>query len=169
MKSVEAASRGRRPGQLTGMRGVYLVAAELSRLGFIASPTSRTAQGADILVTDQACQRAYTVQVKTNFAAANSWFVGEHMPVSETHVFVLVDLQSDKSEPEYYVVPSIVIKERTVHEPNGKIFSIYKRDNKRGEKGVYDYKDNWNVFGDSHAEVKVEDSPEIEEESATQN
>jgi len=26
--------------QLAGMRGVYLVAAELSRLGFIASPTS---------------------------------------------------------------------------------------------------------------------------------
>ena len=39
--------------QLTGMRGVYLVAAELSRLGFIASPTSRSAIGADILATDQ--------------------------------------------------------------------------------------------------------------------
>ena len=35
--------------QLTGMRGVYLVAAELSRLGFIASPTSRSAVGSDIL------------------------------------------------------------------------------------------------------------------------
>jgi hypothetical protein len=36
-------------GQLTGMRGVYLVAAELSRLGFITSPTSRSALAADIL------------------------------------------------------------------------------------------------------------------------
>jgi putative addiction module component (TIGR02574 family) len=41
-------------GQLTEMRGVYLVAAELSRLGFIASPTSRSALAADILVPDQA-------------------------------------------------------------------------------------------------------------------
>ena len=32
-------------GQLTGMRGVYLVAAELARLGFVASPTSRNAVG----------------------------------------------------------------------------------------------------------------------------
>lgn len=32
--------------QITGMRGVYLVAAELSRLGFIVSPTSRGARGA---------------------------------------------------------------------------------------------------------------------------
>ena len=38
--------------QLTGMRGVYLVAAELARHGFIASPTSRSAQAADILATD---------------------------------------------------------------------------------------------------------------------
>ena len=30
--------------QYTGMTGVYLVAAELSRRGFIASPTSRSAQ-----------------------------------------------------------------------------------------------------------------------------
>lgn len=34
--------------QLTVMRGVYLVAAELSRLGVIASPSSRSAIGADI-------------------------------------------------------------------------------------------------------------------------
>jgi len=59
-------------GQLTGMRGVYLVAAELSRLGFIASPTSRSALAADILVTDQACQRAFSVQVKTNSEALTS-------------------------------------------------------------------------------------------------
>ena len=32
-------------GQMTGMRGVYLVAAELARLGFVASPTSRSAWG----------------------------------------------------------------------------------------------------------------------------
>jgi hypothetical protein len=48
------------------MRGVYLVASELSRLGFIASPTSRSAIGADILVTDQKCKRTYSVQVKKN-------------------------------------------------------------------------------------------------------
>ncbi|MGO9215898.1 MAG: hypothetical protein ACLP9S_18715 [Syntrophales bacterium] len=47
--------------QLTGMRGVYLVAAELSRLDFIASPTSRSAMGADILATDQKCQNTFSV------------------------------------------------------------------------------------------------------------
>src|SRR5215208_4312133 len=52
--------------QMTGMLGVYMVAAELSRLGFIVSPTSRSARGADLLVTNQTCTRTISVQVKTN-------------------------------------------------------------------------------------------------------
>ena len=52
--------------QLTGMTGVYLAAAELSHRGFIVSPTSRSARGADLLVSDQDCQKAWSVQVKTN-------------------------------------------------------------------------------------------------------
>ena len=52
--------------QLTGMIGVYLAAAELSHRGFIVSPTSRSARGADLLVTDQDCQKTWSVQVKTN-------------------------------------------------------------------------------------------------------
>lgn len=59
--------------QLTGMRGVYLVAAELSRLGFLAAPTSRSAIGADILATDQSCKRTYSVQVKTNAKTFSFW------------------------------------------------------------------------------------------------
>ena len=46
--------------QITGMRGVSVVAAELSKHGFIASPTSRSARGADILATDAECKRAFS-------------------------------------------------------------------------------------------------------------
>lgn len=52
--------------QVSGMRGVYLVAAKLSERGFIVSPTLRNAAGADLLVTDQKCRKAFTVQVKVN-------------------------------------------------------------------------------------------------------
>ena len=40
--------------QLSGMRGVYLVAAELVARGFIVSVTSRSAAGADLLVIGRA-------------------------------------------------------------------------------------------------------------------
>jgi len=59
------------------MRGLYLVAAELSRLGFIVSPNARSAQGADLLVTDPECRRAMSVQVKTNARTFNLWLMGE--------------------------------------------------------------------------------------------
>jgi hypothetical protein len=150
-------------GQLTGMRGVYLVAAVLSRLGFIASPTSRSALAADILVTDQACQRAFSVQVKTNSDAPNFWLVGKHAVVSETHVYVLVNLNSKKdlARPEFFVVPSSVLKARTVYtrHPKSEFWSVFRDDNPRkGIKGVRSYEDKWDVFGDPHAEQKMEEA-----------
>jgi hypothetical protein len=150
-------------GQLTGMRGVYLVAAELSRLGFIASPTSRSALAADILVTDQECQRAFSVQVKTNSEAPNFWLVGKHTPVSPTHVYVLVNLNSkmELAKPEFFVVPSSALKERTVYTkyPKSEFWSVYRNDNPtKGIKGVLAYKDKWDVFGDPHAEVGLENA-----------
>ena len=105
--------------QLTGMRGVYLVAAELSRMGFIASPTSRSAIGADILVTDQACSRTYAVQVKTNARTFGFWLVGAKAKTyhSPTHIYVLVNIRNSKAGEsiEYYVVPSAVVAEKTVY------------------------------------------------------
>ena len=103
--------------QLTGMRGVYLVAAELSRLGFIASPTSRSAIGADILATDQRCLRTYSVQVKTNASRGNFWLVGEKTRgrASQSHIYVLVHLRRvrDAEKVEFYVVPSRVVARKT--------------------------------------------------------
>lgn len=151
-------------GQLTGMRGVYLVAAELSRLGFIASPTSRSAQGADILVTDQVCQRAFSVQVKTNAVTFGFWLTGKRTAAADTHVYVLVNLRSkDGNEKcEYFVVPSNVAEKIKIPSKTAKatFWSIYRKD-------VLGYKDKWDVFGDPHAQFKAEDSLEnsMEDES----
>jgi hypothetical protein len=73
---------------MTGMRGVYLVAAELAKRGFVVSPTSRSAMGADLLVTDQKCKRAFSVQVKTNGRTFNFWLIGKRAKetVSGTHI-----------------------------------------------------------------------------------
>ena len=64
-------------GQGTGMRAVYQVAAELVARGLIVSPTSRSAYGADLLVTDGGCRRAFSVQVKANRRPAGFWLVNE--------------------------------------------------------------------------------------------
>ena len=151
-------------GQLAGMRGVYLVAAEMSGQGFIASPTSRSALAADILVTDQACQRAFSVQVKTNSTAASFWLIGKHIPVSDTHIYVLVNLKSrgDAALPEYFVVPSSIVQERTVYSkhPKSEFYSLYRKD-------ILHYKNRWEVFGDPRAELKIEEQSLSKEVNAS--
>jgi len=151
-------------GQLSGMRGVYLAAAELSGLGFIASPTSRSALAADILVSDQACQRAFSVQVKTNSTAAAFWLVGKHTPVSETHVYVLVNLKSKENPnaPEYFLIPSGVVKERTKYSkhPKSEFYSLYRKD-------ILEFKDKWDVFGDPRAELRIEEQSVSDEVRAS--
>ncbi|MGO9137237.1 MAG: hypothetical protein ACLQBC_06160 [Syntrophales bacterium] len=132
--------------QLTGMRGVYLVAAELSRLGFIASPTSRSAIGADILATDQACQNTFSVQVKTNARTFNFWLLTSKAKeqVSKNHIYVLVNLRHDKSGEtiQYFVVPSKVISDKMIYSKNknSEWWAINMKD-------VEEYRDKWSIFG----------------------
>src|SRR6266542_98673 len=99
-------AKARRSGQLTGMTGLYLVAAELSKLGYIASPTSRSAQGADLLVTDPDCHHAFSVQVKTNASTFNFWLMGKkNLEMrSPSLVYAFVNLRKDRTE--YFIVPS---------------------------------------------------------------
>ena len=132
--------------QMTGMRGVYLVAAELSRLGFIASPTSRSAFGADVLVTDQRCKRAFSVQVKTNALNRHSWLVGERAIelASASHIYVLVNIRPsvEGDRYDYYVVPSKTIAKlvKRYDRPNSVFFAVDR-------SAVSPYKDKWSTFG----------------------
>ena len=112
--------------QIAGMRGVYLVAAELSRLGFIVSPTSRSAQGADLLVTDQLCNRAFSVQVKTNAKTFNFWLLNKKAKelISSSHIYVLVNIRGEGKDIEYFVVPSKVISEKMVIEERETVLDL---------------------------------------------
>lgn len=94
--------------QITGMRGVYLVAAELSRLGFVVAPTSRGAKGTDLLVTDEEGTKAFTIQVKTKTGASEYWLVGEQTKTisSPSLVCVFVELDAEGLRAAFFVVPS---------------------------------------------------------------
>lgn len=130
-------------GQMTGMRGVYLVAAELAKRGFIVSPTSRSTVGADLLVTDQKCKRAYSVQVKTNGRTFNFWLIGKKAKetVSDTHIYVLVNVKNTKNSgemTEYFVVPSKQISRGGYHRGNWPHIE---------RKKILHWKGKWSIFG----------------------
>jgi hypothetical protein len=85
-------------GQMNGMRGVYLVAAELVRLGFLVAPTSRSAAGADLLATTHDCNGAFSVQVKTKSDSGPWVLLGKHAKTikSDSHIYVVVHLKKKK-------------------------------------------------------------------------
>jgi hypothetical protein len=103
--------------QHTGMRAVYLVAAELEERRWTVSLTSRNAAGADLLVTNESCTRAYSIQVKSNAGHANYWLVGANAKrlSCRTHIYVFVN-GAKGSDQQYYVVPSAVVKRQTTEE-----------------------------------------------------
>jgi hypothetical protein len=132
--------------QQTGMIGVYLVAAQLTNRGLIASPTSRSAIGADILLTDQLCSNSYSVQVKTNSKPTSSWLLNKKSKkiVGKNHVYVFVNLRKTESslDADYYVVPSKVVSKymQKVKRPNSTWYAFFLED-------AEEYKDKWSIFG----------------------
>lgn len=129
--------------QQTGMRGVFLVAAELAARGLVVSPTSRSAFGADLLVTDARCRRAFSVQVKTNATHSTFWLLNKHSKrvVSRSHVYVFVNLGENGRTPEYFVVPSKVVAKRmyTERRPGSTWYSFSRHHGIR-------YRDRWSIF-----------------------
>jgi hypothetical protein len=139
--------------QMTGMLGVYLVAAELTRRYFIVSPTSRSAAGADLLVTDQACQKAWSVQVKTNRDPTSYWLFGANTArlKSGTHMYVFVNV-GYKERAEFIVVPSSHVAAKVFHEiskTGSEWYSFSRSDRVTVGEG-------WELFGDPHGNATLE-------------
>lgn len=131
----------RRDTQISGARGVFLAAAELAGRGFIVSLTSRSAAGADLLVTDTKCKRAYTVQVKAAKGNAKYWPVAKNAAQvkSPTHKYVFVNNLS-KDKQDFYVVPSTTVARGVAVDkrPTSTWYS-FTRDKK--------HLNNWKLFG----------------------
>jgi hypothetical protein len=128
-------------GQFTGMTGVYLVAAELSKKGFIACVTSRNAIAADLLVTDINGLHSFAVQVKTNAKTFNFWLMNAKTKelISKSLIYVLVNLR--KNIVEYFLVPSSVIAEKLCvgKRPDSTWYFVDKKD-------IEEYRDKWSIF-----------------------
>jgi len=141
-----------------GMQGVFLTAAELTHRGFIVSLTSRNAFGADLLVTDNQCQRTWSVQVKTNQStSANFWLLSAHCEdlKSDSHIYVFVGLKGNQ-RPKFLVAPSrIVAANVSKDSTQSGVWYSFARDTK------WDYKEEgWEeAFGNPTPALVPEEDP----------
>jgi hypothetical protein len=152
-------------GQMTGMLGVYLVAAELAKRGFIVSPTSRSAAGADLLVTDQACHKAWSVQVKTNSGRPNFRLVGAHAKElrSASHMYVFVN-NARGEKPEYLVARSDYVAHKVYHSVSSKGSEWYSF----GTADRPTENEGWEQFGDPNPDPHVANALQSELHAETQ-
>lgn len=110
--------------QMSGMRGVFLGAAELARRGFIVAPAMRTTAGVDLLITDDLRRNAYSVQVTTN-RGSNYWiFPNAEVVASDSHLYLFVDIRGKRNTVKYFIVPSEKVSEHhyAVRQPTGAIW-----------------------------------------------
>jgi hypothetical protein len=101
-------------GILAGVSGEYFVAAQLSRLGYIASITLKNTKGVDVLATNADATKSVTIQVKTNQGKRKAWLLNEKSENTSAKnlVYVLVNLKNKNDMPDFYIVPSGEVAER---------------------------------------------------------
>src|SRR5438093_5499225 len=94
----------------TGIAGEYLVAAELSRRGFVASLTLRNTRGIDILASNRNATKSVGIQVKTCQGTRADWMLNKkaEADLAENLFYVFVCLPPSGS-PLFYVVPRDVV------------------------------------------------------------
>jgi hypothetical protein len=142
---------------LAGVAGEYFVAAELSRLGYIASITLRNTRGIDILASNADASKQVGIQVKTNKSNKPEWILNEkaeeYFADNLFYVFVCLKSEND-AHPDFYVVPSSIVAEytkRTHHEwlvtPGKKGQQHNKTPVRKFQDSDGKYKNKWELLG----------------------
>jgi hypothetical protein len=99
---------------MSGIAGEYLVAAELSRRGYIASITLRNTAGVDILCSNKNASKTVAIQVKTNQGEKKRWVLNSKVETffSRSHFYILVSLSPTSGQPEFHIVPSTILSKK---------------------------------------------------------
>ncbi len=148
-------TNARLPTIQVGVAGEYLVAAELSRRGYVASLTLRNTRGIDILVSNGDATRSAGVQVKTCQRATPKWVMSrraeEDLAENLFYVFVCLPRGAPAS---FHIVPRKVVVQRIREDHQhwlatpGKKGQVHQDSNVRvfSDKG-HEFKDRWDLLG----------------------
>ena len=141
---------------LAGVAGEYFVAAELSRLGYIASISLRNTRGIDILATNRDGMHSITIQCKTNQLARKSWILNEksEKSPSKNHFYVFVILTAPNERPIFHIVPGEIVAERIASSHRRWLNTAGRNGRKRNDSTMRKFSDledefleRWDLLG----------------------
>lgn len=147
---------------LTGIAGVYYVAAELTIRGFNASALLRNSEYYDILAVNQSEHKQILIQVKTswNHRGGRKWILNEKVEgLSISNLFfifvniVIENEDTSKVKPEFFIINSIELSNKIKKEYDEWLTSPGRGGKKRNpnklrqfsDKEGY-YKDKWHIL-----------------------
>jgi len=145
--------KGRRSPKLTGTQagiaGEYLVAAELSRRGYVASVTLRNTRGIDILASNRDATKSVGIQVKTCQGAKPVWVLKKKAEddVAENLFYVFVCLPP-QSTPSYHIVPRKIVARHVFNSHKQWLATPGKRGQPHRDNDMWRFRDPKNKFKD---------------------
>jgi len=143
------------PGTLVGITGEYLVAAELSRRGYVASITLRNTRGIDILASNKDATKSVGIQVKASQGARPEWVMNKkaETDLADNLFYVFVCLAPGRPDA-FHIVPREVVARyvRDTHKrwltTPGKNGQVHRDSDLRKFKDPEKtYKDRWDILG----------------------
>ncbi len=148
-----------RPSKLSGIQvgisGEYLVAAELSGRGYVASLTLRNTRGIDILASNKDATKSVGIQVKTSQRATADWVMTKkaEQDLAANLFYVFVSLPPG-APASFHIVPRKAVGQyvRETHrqwlETPGKRGQAHRDSDVRVFSDRADaYKDRWDLLG----------------------
>ena len=133
---------------MSAVGGVYFVAGELSRLGYITSTTTGNTQGPNIVVSNQDFSKIVNIQVKTMKERQRIWPINKPKKYGKMF-YAFVALGKNKERPEYYVVPyDYVFGRYEEWQSKNKLKNRWNTFNFTFKKGDAEkYRDKWTRLG----------------------
>jgi len=144
------------PSALSGTAGEYFVAAQLSRLGHIASINLKNTKGVDILVMNEKATQTVMIQVKTNQGSERTWMLTKKADTlfNDKLFYVFVNLNGVNAPPDFFIVPSKVVAEYGLNDHTtwlnspGKKGQVHKDNSIRIFRDeVMKYRNRWDTLG----------------------
>lgn len=143
-----------------GVAGEYFVMAELTRRGYVASPTSKNTKAIDLLVSDKNGKQLAAIQVKIcDNPKQQKWKMSKSVEQNdEANLYYVFVNMNGGAEPSYYVVPSRYVAYRVWQDYDEWINTPGKQGQKRNETSMRtfefvdeeeqaQYKDAWYLLG----------------------
>lgn len=155
VRKIKAGGRSKLSGIQVGIAGEYLVASELSRLGYVASLTLRNTRGIDILASTRDATKSVGIQVKTSQRAKPRWVLTKkaEQDVAENLFYVFVCLPPE-SPATFHIVPRAIVGQYVRDDNRRWLETPGKRGQRHRASGVRvfqdrgnDYRNRWDILG----------------------